>query len=130
MDRFHPTDALLLRVSSARHELLWLEIRHLRKQAIKTFGRTLGASEVASCLHRWKEREGERSAQKLRRCHREQYMIEVHSKGDRKSELKSADEMWDLEILEEKEQEVKEWNQEKALWYMQRLGPRIKAKER
>ena len=57
-------------------------------------------------------------------------MIEVHTKVDRKSELKSADEMWDLEILEEKEQEVKEWNQEKALWYMQRLGPRIKAKER
>ena len=57
-------------------------------------------------------------------------MIEVHSKAERKSELKSADEMWDLEILEEKEQELKEWNQEKALWYMQRLGPRIKAKER
>lgn len=45
-------------------------------------------------------------------------MIEVNTKGERKSELKSADEMWDLEILEEKEQEVKEWSQEKALWYM------------
>jgi hypothetical protein len=57
-------------------------------------------------------------------------MLEVHIKGDRQSELKSADEMWDLEILEERGQEVKESNQEKALWYMQRLGPRVKAKER
>ena len=57
-------------------------------------------------------------------------MLEVHIKGDRQSELKSADEMWDLEILEERGQEVKEGNQEKALWYMQRLGPRVKAKER
>jgi hypothetical protein len=120
-----------LRVSSARHELLWLEIRHLRKQAIKTFGRTLGASEVASCLHRWKEREGEKSAQKLRRCHREQYLLEIHIRGERQSEVKSADEMWgDLEILEELDQGVKEGNQERALWYMQRLGPRVKAKER
>ena len=45
--------------------------------------------------------------------------------------MKSADEIWgDLEILEEREQEVKDKNQERALWYMQRLGPRVKAKQR
>ena len=52
---------------------------------------------------------------------------------ERKSEVKavrSADEMWDLEILEEREQEIKDRNQERALWFMQRLGPRIKAKQR
>jgi hypothetical protein len=52
---------------------------------------------------------------------------------ERKSEVKvvkSADEMWDLEILEERDQEIKDRNQERALWFMQRLGPRIKAKQR
>ena len=39
--------------------------------------------------------------------------------------------MWgDLEILEERDQGIKEGSQERALWYMQRLGPRVKAKER
>jgi len=59
--RYLPNDGSILRVSSARHELLWLEIRHLRKLTIKELGKTLGASEI-SCLHRWKEREGSRSA--------------------------------------------------------------------
>jgi hypothetical protein len=45
-------------------------------------------------------------------------------------EVRSAEDLWDLEILEETDQEAKDKNLEHALWYMQRLGPRIKAKER
>jgi hypothetical protein len=65
ISRYLPQKDQILKVSSARHELLWLEIRHLRKQIIKASGRSLGASEI-SCLHRWKEKEGSRSAQKVK----------------------------------------------------------------
>lgn len=37
-----------------RNELLWLEIRHLRKRAIKLHGHTLGASEI-TLLHKWRD---------------------------------------------------------------------------
>lgn len=42
------------KVKETRKELLWLEIRHLRKRAIKLHGQTLGASEI-TMLHKWRD---------------------------------------------------------------------------
>lgn len=51
---FTPQASLVSKVRETRKELLWLEIRHLRKRAIKLHGHTLGASEI-TMLHKWRD---------------------------------------------------------------------------
>ena len=98
---------MLAHVSSVRRELLWLEIRHLRKVTIKCYGRTLGASEIPSCLHRWKEKNYE----EMRTADDDESMflqVEVKEQEGGKGKESVSGEVEMLKIREETREEARE----------------------